>query len=351
MQWELVRGQIANLGEQISALARRLVELSVTIVTTKKDQENSNDRLRLEMLSIMEHSKDSAKQLVHPLVERLDSMSHLIQSERSARDMIKTGLEQQVLDVRDALEAERSIRRKEAQATTSLVQDYRQAISDEVSARMILEEKHSQHIGKLGDRIEAESSTNGENLQDLSDRIKYVSITNNSELQDYVRQVHQTRSAAESVQIDVGLLRQRLEERMVSLESYFSDMKMKKLMPNYECIEDTQRLTGSMKEQLVQATQLPVTHMQQGPRPVQTQPVQNVPPAQAPIIQNLSPQMQCMPVRNLSPQMHSAPSDPQRAPQRSSQPCVPGTQTGPQLAAVMQPMPLQPNTANAINTR
>lgn len=265
-------------------------------------------------------------------------MSHLIQSERSARDMMKSGLEQQVLDVRDALEAERSIRRKEAQATTSLVQDYRQAISDEVSARMILEEKHSQHIGKLGDRIEAASSTNGENLQDLSDRIKYVSITNNSELQDYVRQVHQTRSAAESVQIDVGLLRQRLEERMVSLESYFSDIKMKKLMPNYECIEDTQRLTGSMKEQLVQATQLPVTQMQQGP-------------AQATIIQNLSPQMQCMPVRNLSPQMHSAPSDRRRAPQRSSQPCVPGTQTGRQLAAVMQPMLLQPTTANAVNTR
>lgn len=302
MQWELVRGQIGMLHEQIAGLARRLSNLTEAVVDRKRERENSNDELRAEMISLVETSKDSAKQLIHPLGQRLDSVSEMIHSERCAREMMKQGLEHQLNGVRESLEASRVTRKKDVETMSSLIHDYRQAVSDETSARIKLEDKHNENMGRLNERIDASQRTNVEHLQDLTERIKNVSVNHNSEVQGCVRQVHQTRAAAEAVQTDMGSIRNQLEERIMKLDSQFQDLKLKKPLQSYEqkCIEGIGSGLTSSTPQQIQQTSMP--------------PIQTMPPTKQ-VQQTSMPPTQTMPPMNSLQQGQSMPTQSTRMPQ------------------------------------
>merc|ERR1712007_408376 len=137
----------------------------------------------------------------------------------------------------------------------------RQAVSDETSARIKLEDKHNENMGRLNERIDASQRTNVEHLQDLTERIKNVSVNHSSEVQGCVRQVHQTQAAAEAVQTDMGSIRNQLEERIMKLDSQFQDLKLKKPLQSYErkCIEGIGSGLTSSTPQQIQQTSMPPT--------------------------------------------------------------------------------------------
>jgi len=53
-------------------------------------------------------------------------------------------------------------------------------------------------------------------------------------MHDYTRHVHRTRVAAETLQIDVGLHGNTLDEKVVQLETCFEELKRKRLLPHPE---------------------------------------------------------------------------------------------------------------------
>lgn len=294
MQWDLVRGQIANLGDQLDGISKRLVELTNTAMNQRKGEKNFSDSLHAEMTTLVDHSKDSAKQLLHPFAERLDSMSHQIQSERVARDMVKQGIEQQILHVRETLEGERKVRQKESQATASLVREFQQALAADVSSRVALEELHKDSVARVHDRIESVSRSQIEQIQDASDQIRVAAANSHTEMHDYTRHVHRTRVAAETLQIDVGLHRNTLEEKVVQLETCFEELKKKKLLPRPEptaCSGSTDVSTVRPQNACMGQTPflVPGQAMQSMP------PMQSVPPMQnghhRPHIQGMSADM------------------------------------------------------------
>merc|ERR1719284_1182872 len=218
---------------------------------------------------------------------------------------MKQGLEHQLNGVRESLEASRVTRKKDVETMSSLIHDYRQAVSDETSARTKLEDKHNENMGRLNERIDASQRTNVEHLQDLTERIKNVSVNHNSEVQGCVRQVHQTRAAAEAVQIDMGSIRNQLEERIMKLDSQFQDLKLKKPLQSYEqkCIEGIGTgLTSSTPQQIQQTQQTSMP------------PIQTMPPTQQ-VQQTSMPPTHTMPPMNSLQQGQSMPTQSTRMPQ------------------------------------
>lgn len=331
MQWDLVRGQIANLGDQLNGISKRLVELTNTAMNQRKEEQHFSDRMHAEMITLVDHSKDSAKQLLHPLAERLDSMSHQIQSERVARDMVKQGIEQQILHVRETLEGERKVRQKESQATASLVREFQQALAAGVSSRVALEELHKDSVARVHDRIESVSRSQIEQIQDASDQIRVAAANSHAEMHDYTRHVHRTRVAAETLQIDVGLHGNTLEEKVARLETCFEELKRKKLLPRPEPMA----CSGSPDVSNVQPQNSSVG---QTPLLVPGQPMQTMPPMQSmPPMQNGQPR----------PYIQGMPADTFQSMQLSMQSMAPTQMVAPQRQATtigsmsQQPRPPQ----------
>merc|ERR1712137_1038773 len=318
------------------------------VVDRKKDRENSNDELRAELMARVETSKDQAKQLIHPLGQRLDSVSEMIHSERCAREMMKQGLEHQLNGVRDFLDESRVARKRDTETMTSLIHDYRQAVTDETSARIKLEEKHNENMGKLNEKIDASQRTNVEHLQDLTERIKNVSVNHNAEVQDCAQQVLQTRATAEAVQTDMGGIRDQLEERIVKLDSQFQDLRLKKPLQCYEqkCIEGIgSGLTSSTQQPIPQTSMqppiLPQTSMQPPilPQTSMQPPIQAMPPTNSlqqgqPIPQaSMLPPTQTIPPMNSLQPGQSMPAQSVRMPQGVAQQ-IPKSVPAQQLGAI-----------------
>lgn len=300
MQWDFVRGQVANLGDQLNGISKRLVELTNTAMSQRKEEQNFSDRMHAEMTTLVDHSKDSAKQLLHPLMERLDSMSHQIESERVARDMAKQGIEQQILHVHETLEGERKVRQKETKAAEALIRQFHQGVAAGTSSRVALEELHKDDVARVHDRIESVSRSQIEQIQDASDQIRAASASSHVEMHDYVRHVQRTRVAAESLQIDAGLHRDQLDEKVFRLETCFEDLKRKKFLPPEPMVRSAFPNVSPMQPKNASVGQTPFV--------LRGQPIQNMPPKQnMPPTQTGQhrPHMQSMPVQNVQVGMQS----------------------------------------------
>merc|ERR1719162_2081130 len=58
MQWKLMRDQLSGVTEKIMQLGRRVGELNESLERQEKETYGSQDRLRHEMTSLVENSKD-----------------------------------------------------------------------------------------------------------------------------------------------------------------------------------------------------------------------------------------------------------------------------------------------------
>merc|ERR1719316_1270376 len=152
MQWKLMRDQLSGVTEKIMQLGRRTGELQEQIERHEKEVAGSCDRLRHEMVGLVENSKDVTRQSLLQLVERVDAVSHLIHSERNIREASKLGIERQIQGVRDFVEADRSQRRSENAATASLIEEGRKAVLEESRNREALENKNVYDLSRMNER-------------------------------------------------------------------------------------------------------------------------------------------------------------------------------------------------------
>jgi len=219
MQWKLMRDQLSGVTEKIMQLGRRVGELNESLERQEKETHGSQDRLRHEMTSLVENSKDVTRQSLLQLVERVDAVSHLIHSERNIREASKLGIERQIQGVRDVVESDRSARRTEAAATVSLIEEGRQALMEESRSREAFEDRHTYDMNRLSERIEAMSASNGEKNQDIMEQLKQVAFQTNSAVQEHSRMTFQVRAGAEASQIEAGSRLLKLEDRMAVMEA------------------------------------------------------------------------------------------------------------------------------------
>jgi hypothetical protein len=139
------------------------------------------------------------------------------------REALKEGFARQVQGVRDALEADRTVRRTEAESVQSVMNDIRQCIYDEGRARQSLEERHHQDLSTLQDRIDTHSRYQAETKQDIEKYMMQLTSSANKELEEHNRTVLHLRAAVEGAQLEAQTRFQKLEDRSNSLETRHSD--------------------------------------------------------------------------------------------------------------------------------
>lgn len=248
MQWKLMRDQLSGVTEKIMQLGRRTGELQEQIERHEKEVAGSCDRLRHEMVGLVENSKDITKQSLLQLVERVDAVSHLIHSERNIREASKLGIERQIQGVRDIVESDRSARRTEAAATVSLIEEGRQALMEEARTREAFEDRHAYDVDRLSERIEALTRSSAEKSQDLMDQLKQVAFQANSAVQDNNRMTFQVRAGAESAQIEAGSRLLKLEDRLASMEARIMEEKSRQAQNFDRLNEKNEKIVQSIEQ-------------------------------------------------------------------------------------------------------
>lgn len=219
MQWKLLRDQLSGLSEKVCSLGRRMQELTQVLQTDKFEQKAADDRLRADVNHLVINADEHVKQHIQPVAERLEAMAQIIHSERGAREMVKLALEQQILNVRDALDAELSARRQDAASTAQLIQEFQQGITEEVAVRTRFEGHHFQTVETLHNRIEASTRSNSEHLQDMTDQVTQVEQTSHQLLHHHNDEVTLNRTTMDATAEDLNNNRQKLSQRLSVLEN------------------------------------------------------------------------------------------------------------------------------------
>lgn len=219
MQWKLVRDQVAGATGKVAELHRTVAELKDFVETHKKETLAAGDRARLEMQSTVEIAREAGKGDLMQLAERLNAVSQLLAKERGVREVATQGVEKQVQGVRDALETDKTLRRKELSTMSSLVDDCKKALEAEGRSRERFEDRYAQDAHTLNDRLEAMSRQQAEESQDQTQLYKTMRHEVEQSLQACNRQLTQATSEMEQVASEARASVQTLEDRMGVIET------------------------------------------------------------------------------------------------------------------------------------
>merc|ERR1712007_137011 len=77
--------------------------------------------------------KEQMSGAIQPLSDQLDIVSQLVDSERDFREATNLALEKQILDVRNAVEAEHAARQEDSAGAAQLIQEFHQIMQDGTS--------------------------------------------------------------------------------------------------------------------------------------------------------------------------------------------------------------------------
>jgi len=223
MQWKLMRDQVAGAAGKVAELHRTVSELKDFVETHKKESQSAADRLRLEMLGAVDNSREAGKGDLMQLAERVNAVSQLLAKERSVREVTVQGVEKQVQGVRDALESDKTLRRKELGTMSSLVDDCKKALEADARNRERFEDRYAQDTHKLNDRLEGMSHLQAEETQDLTQLYAQLKHEMDQALQACNRQVSHSTHEMEQAASEAKASMKTLEDRLGGLEARHSE--------------------------------------------------------------------------------------------------------------------------------
>eukprot|EP00811_Abedinium_folium_P029221 NODE_4582_length_1873_cov_7.302978.p1 GENE.NODE_4582_length_1873_cov_7.302978~~NODE_4582_length_1873_cov_7.302978.p1 ORF type:complete len:402 (+),score=144.91 NODE_4582_length_1873_cov_7.302978:166-1371(+) len=218
MQWKVLRDEFSGLSERLSVMGRQADELAETITWHRREQEASNDRVRSDVTAFVERAKSDLKQAVKPLGERLEAMQQIVQTERRAREMTQSSLEEQLGAVCNSIEEDRVAHQRDQTQIASLVKNYGFAVSDEVAARMHFEGRQNRAMDRMHDRIEAALRSNALHLEDLGSEIQRLGRNVAREIDTHSDQVARHSVTTDACMEDLVGLEMQFEERLTEVE-------------------------------------------------------------------------------------------------------------------------------------
>merc|ERR1712137_332610 len=99
--------------------------------------------------------------------EHLNSANLLAQSERNVREAAKQSIEQEFQNVLNTFENEKSARRTEVAQMSSLIDDCRMGLLEEVRVREMLEDRYTYDLTKFSERIDDLSCSQSAKFESL----------------------------------------------------------------------------------------------------------------------------------------------------------------------------------------
>lgn len=132
-QCNILRHQLSGLTESIDVLGRQMELLTSVFQAEKSEQAAVEGRLRADVTALMTNVKEQMSGAIQPLSDQLDIVSQLVDSERDFREATNVALEKQILDVRNAVEAEHVARQEDSAGAAQLIQEFHQIMQDGTS--------------------------------------------------------------------------------------------------------------------------------------------------------------------------------------------------------------------------
>jgi len=171
----------------------------------------------------VEKAKDVTLDSSMALSNRMDDVSHFVQTSRNFTEAFKEALDSQIQNIRDVLENDRSQRRLENAATNSLVDECFKAIVLESQSREDLDSRYTLDNARLSEQIEQLGCSIPSKHQDFEDLVKKMSQNFSRQVQEASKEAMNTRKLMESSEIELTSRVTKLERRLVSLESRVDD--------------------------------------------------------------------------------------------------------------------------------
>jgi len=248
MQWKLMRDQVTGATGKVAELNRRVQELSESLSTRMKEEKSNADRLRNELLAVVEGVREHAKGDLLQLSERVNAVTQLLAKERNVREVATQGVEKQVQGVRDAIEADRSLRRQEASVTASLIEDTKHSLEAETRSREAFEDRQAFDCLKLNERIDEITAQRNEDAQDYSHQFNKASGEAHQLLEAQGRQVLQLRAELEANAADGAARLQQLEDRSTSIEGRLGEAASRHMQSFERLSERNERLAQAVEQ-------------------------------------------------------------------------------------------------------
>jgi len=248
MQWKLIRDQVTGATAKVADLNRRVQEMSEGVATGSREVVSAAERLRSELLGTVEGAREGARGDLLQLSERVNAVSQLVAKERNVREVSNQGLEKQIQGLRDAMESDRSVRRQEAAATCSQIEDVRQGVELESRAREAFEDRQSMDSIKASERMDEMQSQRNDDAQDYSHQLKKASLEADQMVQAQGRLMMQMRSEMDSSFVNSTARLQQLEDRCATHEGRLGENTSRQMQSVERLSERIEKLSQSVEQ-------------------------------------------------------------------------------------------------------
>eukprot|EP00929_Paragymnodinium_shiwhaense_P003836 TRINITY_DN104509_c0_g1_i1.p1 TRINITY_DN104509_c0_g1~~TRINITY_DN104509_c0_g1_i1.p1 ORF type:complete len:656 (-),score=140.50 TRINITY_DN104509_c0_g1_i1:107-2074(-) len=219
MQWKLVRDELNTLSDRVAKLTRQNSVLKDALAESQSGQDKAIQALRHELSQCVETAAEGWRQNLLQVNERVESVAHLLSSERNARESWRQGLERSVQALRETVEGDKLARKAESSSTVSTLDNMHEELAQESRNRELLGERLVETAHRLGERMDALSRSQADATQDLLQQVKESETRMATEMQDYAMSGVKARATVENLEIEVRGNVQRVEDRTRALQS------------------------------------------------------------------------------------------------------------------------------------
>jgi len=142
MQWKVLRDKLHGCGADVLALSNHVSELQQQHQVEAKEAEKKMEALRNDIGSQLNQDRITVEAGMHQFTEQLQSFTNLLKAEQNKREYTQRALENQIQDLRDALDREGAERSQELNRQSAMLREGSTSVDSLRHAFESWEQKH-----------------------------------------------------------------------------------------------------------------------------------------------------------------------------------------------------------------
>ncbi|CAE7163027.1 unnamed protein product, partial [Symbiodinium necroappetens] len=142
MQWKVLRDKLQGCNSDVLALSTQVSELQQRIQLEAKEREKVVEALRADIGNQLNQDRAAVEANMHQLSEQIHSFSSLVNAEQNKREYAHKVFDNQVQDLRNALDADRADRRQESDKHLAMLREGTVGLDAQRHALESVEQRH-----------------------------------------------------------------------------------------------------------------------------------------------------------------------------------------------------------------
>ncbi|CAE6968344.1 unnamed protein product [Symbiodinium sp. CCMP2592] len=149
MQWKVLRDKLQGCNSDVLALSTQVSELQQRIQLEAKEREKVVEALRADIGNQLNQDRAAVEANMHQLSEQIHSFSSLVNAEQNKREYAHKVFDNQVQDLRNALDADRAERRQESDKHLAMLREGTVGLDAQRHALESVEQRHMLDLQNL----------------------------------------------------------------------------------------------------------------------------------------------------------------------------------------------------------